>query len=293
MANLTVSRVLEIIDKAVDAWLKEQGTETDIVQRVKGQLNKSLENLTLYALGIGRDNFNRNRVEVETRSPGYTVLKSKIEDAAKAWLEENFETIKPQLTSQQIIDLKRHFVREYEQYLSRALSQKAEEKANTDATLIVDRIGLTTDKMRDSLKDLIREEEVAEAATEAARGKEFMKRTKLKVAEIRGVVAYDGEKLSDLIQEPDAHCWHVVQLQSVFGDMDCHILTNGQEWHPLNPSFTKGELDCASSMVLESFTFSKQMIFNFLDEADRLFIAAAIARHYQKNGGGDEGEIPF
>ena len=277
--------MLEAIDTTVATWVKEQGSENDIVQRVRAELNGALRAITLYAIGIKRNSFDDSQVEIETRSPGYALLKGKTEEAAKVWLEENFDAISNTPTGSEIDSLKRHFIKEYDQYIRKAIGQKAEEKATQDAQLIINRVGLTTDKMRAALEDVITEEERAAAVEEAARGKEFLQRTKLKSASVRGVVAYDGKRLSDLIQEPDANCWHVVQLVSGFGDVDCHVLTNGKEWHPFEPSFGDDGLDCANSCVAENFGSSRQMIFNFLDEADRLFIAQAIADHYRQSNG--------
>jgi len=299
-SKLSVSRVLEIVDQTVESWVKDQGSSQKIFETVRHELDGALKQIARYAIGID-DNSHGNRIELSTRSPGYKLIQEKIKAAAQAWLEEHPMEYQP--TSSELDSLKRHFAKEYDKFIRGALTNMAEERAKADAQLIIDRVGLTTEKMRGALEDLIQGEEKAMAAEEAARGKAFIQRTKLKFADVQGVVAYDGERLSDLIQEPDASCWHVVQLCSVFEQMpdpahrdctmDCHILTNGQEWHPVDAVFDKDGFNCEASRVMESFRSSRQMIFNFLDEADRLFIASAIANHYRKKNPLGNDDIPF
>lgn len=288
MSKLTVTRILEIIETTVNTWVKSQGSEASIARTVAGQLDKAANQIALHAIGVRKDSF--SRVEIETRSPGWKLIAGKIEAAAQAWLAEiDFD---PNLDQTKIADLKRHYEREYEQQVRKLLAALAEAKAKEDAASIVENVGLSTDAMCEALGDLIEEEQTAEAIAEAARGKEFMQRTKIKNVEVKGVVAYDGDKLSLLTQEPDATCWHVVYLEAIFGDVSCHVLTNGREWHPFNPVFANDVLNCKESEVLDSFISSRQMIFNFLDDADRLCIKAAIASHYQKKKPAIEEEMP-
>lgn len=285
--RLTVARVLEIIDNSVDEWIRQQKSETSIREHVHRYLNQQLATLCLTAIGAKQDSF--NRIELDTRAPGYKVVKDKVEETAIGWFEANKDKFAPALAKSDLTGLHRYYREAYDKQLRIQLDALAKQRAQEHASLILEGVGLSTDGLRDALADLIKEEEKKDAIVEATKGKSFDHGSRLKEATVLGVVSYDGVGLSDLIQEPDATCWHVVQLRSTM-NVDCHILTNGEEWHPIDPCFAGGaDLDIGRTRVLEAFTSARQLMFNYMDETDRLVICEAIRRYYTP----EEDDIPF